>query len=98
MSHDEALARLRNSVHGVFSTVHPVRGVDTIPVVDFDVTDLVEGPLDDGNSDFNWKAADPMNGAAGATSAFPGGGASKGPTVRVARGNNVTEVPVGGKN
>ena len=33
LRHDEALTRLRDSVHGVFSTVHPVRGVDTIPVV-----------------------------------------------------------------
>ncbi|RHW17343.1 Flp pilus assembly protein CpaB [Sphingomonas gilva] len=33
----------------------------------------------------------------GSSGAFPGAAVAKGPVVRVARGNNVTEVPVGGK-
>ncbi|OYX40066.1 MULTISPECIES: Flp pilus assembly protein CpaB [unclassified Sphingomonas] len=44
------------------------------------------------------KPAGQVDGANGAPGAFPGGAAPKGPTVRIARGNNVTEVPVGGKN
>lgn len=44
------------------------------------------------------KPAAMVEGANGASAAFPGGGASQGPTVRVARGNSVTVVPVGGKN
>ncbi len=44
------------------------------------------------------KPAGAVEGANGAPTAFPGGGASQGPTVRVARGNSVTVVPVGGKN
>lgn len=44
------------------------------------------------------KPASEVGGANGTSSPFPGGAAGKGPTVRVARGNNVTEVMVGGKN
>jgi pilus assembly protein CpaB len=44
------------------------------------------------------KPAGQADGANGTSTAFPGGAAPQGPTVRVARGNNVTEVPVGGKN
>ena len=44
------------------------------------------------------KPAGAVEGANGAPTTFPGGAASQGPTVRVARGNNVTVVPVGGKN
>ncbi|OQW79703.1 MAG: Flp pilus assembly protein CpaB [Proteobacteria bacterium ST_bin14] len=44
------------------------------------------------------KPASEVGGANGTSSPFPGGAAAKGPTVRVARGNNVTEVMVGGKN
>jgi pilus assembly protein CpaB len=36
-------------------------------------------------------------GAPAVAAAYPGGAVSTGPTVRIARGNNVTEVPVGGK-
>lgn len=44
------------------------------------------------------KPASEVGGANGTSSTFPGGAAGKVPTVRVARGNNVTEVMVGGKN
>ncbi len=44
------------------------------------------------------KPASEVGGANGTSSSFPGGAAGTGPTVRVARGNNVTEVMVGGKN
>lgn len=44
------------------------------------------------------KPAAIVDGANGTAAAFPGGGASQGPMVRVARGNSVTVVPVGGKN
>lgn len=43
------------------------------------------------------KPAPEIVGANGASAAFPGGSAQNGPVVRVARGNNVTDVPVGGK-
>ncbi len=36
--------------------------------------------------------------APAATGSFPGDAAPRGPTVRIARGNSVTEIPVGGKN
>lgn len=43
------------------------------------------------------KPAPEIVGANGASAAFPGGSGQNGPVVRVARGNNVTDVPVGGK-
>lgn len=49
------------------------------------------------------KPADESHGLGGPTNpaaapAFPGAAAPKGPVVRIARGNNITEVPVGGNN
>lgn len=47
MSDEEASTRLTESVHGVLSTVHPLRGVDVVPVV-FAVDDVgrVAIPID----------------------------------------------------
>ena len=43
------------------------------------------------------KTESPYGRSGGGGNGYPGAAANMGPTVRIARGNNVTEIPVGGK-